>query len=270
MFLVGASSPTAHSIRDRIRDALSDTRVRGWGRTQVYYPEHLFEEILRAPGAEDLLSLENDLAGWVHAIVVIAESPGAICELGAFANHDKLKDKLVVLIDKKYRRKRSFIMLGPVRFLAKRTRSEVLYADLSLPDIKALVKRTRQSLRRIAKEAQLDRSPSNPIVAELFLLTLSYVCEPLRESDMTSAIARVMDGPLANAKLLTKIIIKTLITSRDITRGERGYMLTSDGVARLQAAIWSTGQTWQIQHTLDKLRVTQLNRTLRKPMSAPV
>jgi len=54
----------------------------------VYYPEEIFTELLYRSRYRDLLQLEHLLAGWVHAIVVVAESPGALSELGAFASND--------------------------------------------------------------------------------------------------------------------------------------------------------------------------------------
>lgn len=63
----------------------------------------------------DLLTFEEFLAEISDAIILFCESPGSYCELGAFAYADKLfSDKLVVVIDEKYRDKKSFIMNGPV------------------------------------------------------------------------------------------------------------------------------------------------------------
>ncbi len=92
VFLVGASPSAASSLRDQVRaDLAGRRRVPEF---DIYYPEDLFEELLRGGEAgADLLELENQLAENVHAVVILLESPGAIAELGAFANHDRLKDR---------------------------------------------------------------------------------------------------------------------------------------------------------------------------------
>jgi hypothetical protein len=102
-FLVGARSDKKSSIRQSIRDALSMQRPYR-RRLDVYYPEDLFEEVLRRSSSNNLLTLENHLAESVHCVVVILEkdSPGAIAELGAFANHTELSKRLVVVVDERH------------------------------------------------------------------------------------------------------------------------------------------------------------------------
>jgi len=80
----------------------------------VYYPETLFAEIANGYQRRDLLTLENLLALSVTSIVVPLESPGTFAELGAFANHEILKDKLIIITNPKHKMARSFINDGPI------------------------------------------------------------------------------------------------------------------------------------------------------------
>lgn len=78
----------------------------------------------------DLLTFEEFLAEVSDVIILFVESPGSFCELGTFAYADVLfGDKLVVVIDEKYRDSRSFISTGPV-LKAKKDGSKVVYAQI--------------------------------------------------------------------------------------------------------------------------------------------
>lgn len=65
----------------------------------------------------DILSFEELLAELSDDILIIVESPGTYCELGAFTVNDKNFKKLVVINEKKYENERSFINEGPVKKL---------------------------------------------------------------------------------------------------------------------------------------------------------
>lgn len=77
----------------------------------------------------DLLIFEEFLAEVSDAIVLFVESPGSFCELGAFAYADALfSDKLIIVMDEKYRRSKSFIATGPV-LKASENGSKIVYAQ---------------------------------------------------------------------------------------------------------------------------------------------
>jgi hypothetical protein len=63
------------------------------------------------------LDLEEYLAGIVDAVVLIVESPGSICELGAFAKTPEIREKLVTLISNAHFNRPSFITLGALKYL---------------------------------------------------------------------------------------------------------------------------------------------------------
>lgn len=78
----------------------------------------------------DLLTFEEFLAEVSDAIVLFVESPGSFCELGAFAYADALfSDKLIIVMNEKYRNSKSFIATGPV-LKAKADGSKVVYAPI--------------------------------------------------------------------------------------------------------------------------------------------
>ena len=79
----------------------------------------------------DLLTFEEFLAEVSDAIFLFVESPGTYCELGAFAYADVLfSNKLIIVMDEKYRNGKSFLADGPVS-KAKKDGSSVVYAQLN-------------------------------------------------------------------------------------------------------------------------------------------
>ncbi|MBU3174299.1 retron St85 family effector protein [Clostridium estertheticum] len=123
IFLCGGSNRKKH-IRDSIRRGLEINK-----KLKVLYPEDLFIEITNLNKKMDLLTLETLLANNSDAICIICESPGSLVELGAFLNNDKTKEKVIVVLEKGRKKDRSFIMLGPIRYIQKKDNSKVIYYD---------------------------------------------------------------------------------------------------------------------------------------------
>ena len=68
-------------------------------------------------GYQDLLSFESDIAQVVALILLFAESPGSLAELGAFAALKTVAPRLMAVIDNVYYSQSSFIKNGPIAFL---------------------------------------------------------------------------------------------------------------------------------------------------------
>lgn len=68
----------------------------------------------------DLLELEKYIAAVVQAVILIVESPGSMCELGAFVMVEEISDKLIVVLQGKYKNSPSFITDGAIKYFKKR------------------------------------------------------------------------------------------------------------------------------------------------------
>ena len=97
----------------------------------LIYPEDIFDELLYSSNSTDLLSLENLLADSVDAVVVIPESAGSFAELGAFANNEKLRSKMICVVDIKYKRDKSFINQGPIKLVRSVNKDAIVYIEES-------------------------------------------------------------------------------------------------------------------------------------------
>lgn len=261
VFLVGASQESSTSIRESIRKELIGRRYGNW--LDVYYPEELFEELIRSRAHFDLLSLENLLAKNVHAVVIILESPGAIAELGSFANHKKLRDRLIVVIDKKYRKANSFIILGPVRYLKKNTKSIVIFHNLRKPQIVELGEQIRGAVRKISAGVQVDTSVANPIAAQHFLLVAIYLMDSVPREILDDVMQAVGVHHSENITIIVTSSLNILLRQREVILQDGKYRLTREGLERLRLTMKLEHEGQSIERSLDKLRVKILNSTLR-------
>lgn len=109
VFLCGGAKKD--NIRNNIKKLLENRKF------QILYPEDLFMEMLNRDKRADLLEYENFLADNADVICIICESMGSAVELGAFVQNENIKKKMVVVINQKYSRDKSFIMMGPVKHL---------------------------------------------------------------------------------------------------------------------------------------------------------
>jgi hypothetical protein len=65
----------------------------------------------------NLLDLEEFIAAVVHAVVLIVESPGSFCELGAFVKTVEIREKLIVVLPSDHKNSPSFITSGAIKYL---------------------------------------------------------------------------------------------------------------------------------------------------------
>ena len=75
------------------------------------------EPLTTDAGYGDLFSFESDIAQVVVLIVLFAESPGSLAELGAFAALSTVAPSLLAVLDDLYYNQVSFIRNGPIKFL---------------------------------------------------------------------------------------------------------------------------------------------------------
>lgn len=119
----GASNRDYKSLRDKVRILLENEKKTLWYKPfKIFYPEDLLIEVLNKTKDADLLSYEQFLANNSHVIVIICENAGSLVELGAFTNNEYTVDKVIAAVDKNLAKHKSFIMLGPIKYLKKRNR----------------------------------------------------------------------------------------------------------------------------------------------------
>lgn len=98
----------------------------------------------------DLCEYEHHLANACHLVVIIPDSPGALCELGYFGMDDAFCAKMIVLVSKEHPDRDSYVSDGPLRAAWKR-RAQVHRVEYSDVDgcwqlVKSEIMRVRSSL----------------------------------------------------------------------------------------------------------------------------
>lgn len=181
----------------------------------------------------DLLTFEEFLAEVSDAIILFVESPGSFCELGAFAYAEKLfSDKLIIVIDEKYKDDKSFIITGPTA-KAKKDGAKVIYAPLfgtgllSSADIRRIV--DEKSTEFASKSSPSNKRHPNKDEASisvntfiLELLELIKIVQPISRKDLIDIYKEVKgflafkfikkDGTNFHNEIKYDYIIKLLVT----------------------------------------------------------
>jgi hypothetical protein len=68
----------------------------------------------------NLLDLERFISAAVHAVVLIVESPGSMCELGAFVMAPEIREKLIVVMQSDHMPRSSFITSGAIKYFKEK------------------------------------------------------------------------------------------------------------------------------------------------------
>ena len=260
--LLGANARNADNLRNRLRNQLIQNKYYT-KKLDVYYPEEIFSDLLYNKKI-DLLSLENLLAKSIHVFIICLESDGAIAELGAFTNHDVLSKKLIVVIDEKYRKQRSFIRNGPIRYLElKRKPNPVLWFNYQNKDIDKLTANVRNLVNKISLNSEVERNLHNPIVVEEFLLLIIYILDSANSNELISYIEEIDN---TGTKDLVSIVcagsISSLFKQRAVLRKNNEYILTKLGYDRIMRLLPS-GKRKQLLGLIDNLRIDYMNKILR-------
>lgn len=264
LFLCGGASKEQASFRFMLGKKIASLQSRYM--YSVYYPETLFSEVINGYGKIDLLSLENHLANSVNAIVIPLQSPGTFTELGAFTNHDNLFPKLIIIIDERYRLKKSFINDGPIAYLKRNRKDSIIYGSFSCEteNITELTYRVTEIARTISNQHPLPIKFDNPITSQLFYLCIIYLFDPILITDFKKIVYRYNDNQKEYYNADT--ILSYLITQCNI-RVINNKMLTfkeSSFTTILERKGYKVHQISRLIIFLSDLRVSALNLYYRK------
>ena len=222
VFLCGADINKIDGIRYKIAKAL--TREFWY---DIIYPEDIFDELLYSSKTKDLLSLEGLLAESVDAIVIIPESPGSLAELGAFANDEKLRKKLICVVDKKYKKDKSFINQGPLKLVKKTNPFGLVFIDPS--DIENEKDKLISALKKMKKVSAKTDDKISLLQLENFLLPSIYLLEPVSKDVLINLVASAAADE-KNSFQTTTTALTILIKKKQIHLTNEGYKITKLGL----------------------------------------
>ena len=256
VFLCGAGPRVEGSMRERINGALLSGRDSY--KYDIFRPEDLFEDLMAGPHHQDLIALENMLADSVDALVLVVESYGAVAELGSFASNPKLRKKLICVVDRRYKKDRSFINLGPLRLLKDTKEGKVLLADFSSadPDVEPV----RRAIAQVRKHGPKSATVANMVQAHHFVLSCMYLLEPVERRWLVLLVRYASAADERRAEALTSGALAMLNKNREVHLGPEGLRLSKAGLARFVALgrRGRVGQTMNVR-AMDAMRVDILN-----------
>jgi len=230
---------------------------------ELLYPEDLFDDLLAGQGQHSLMNLENILADSVDAILLLPESPGSFAELGAFSNKIELARKTIIISNKKFKNKKSFINYGPYRLIKASGTGKVIhinYDDLTDTENKIdIFRRIKTLITHIKKNHPVEKNVGNILETENFILPCIYIVDEINNVMLYQLIAHATNQNQNLCEIATKSALSRLISKRFITRTPDGYQTTVSGAQHVRQIFNSK--------ELDKARVELLNAENRKNSS---
>ena len=261
IFLCGADKSQKDKMRFQIAESLTDFWHKHW--YDLIYPEDIFDELLYSSQSKDLLSLEGLLAESVDAIVLIPESPGSFAELGAFANDEKLRNKLICIVDDKYKKDKSFINQGPLKLVKNANKHGLIFIDPKRIDKE--IGKISTALGTMKKASSKVKDKITLLQTDNFLLPTIYLLEPVSKSILVSMVGNAMNDE-ANSFQATTTALTILSKKRLVELTPNGYKLTSLGVDECFSfqKKYTRIKTQDQTVTIDNLRLEILNLQNRK------
>lgn len=260
IFLCGAGQEITESVRAEFEQELTEG-VHSY-RYEIFYAEDLFDELLIGPGHQDLLSLENILAESVDAVLLIVESIGASAELGSFASNDRLRRKLIVIVDKKYRKSKSFISYGPIRLMQDRKEGEVRYIDFESPEDSFLS--IRMLVAKMKNETEKSKGVRNAVQANHFVKSCIYLLEPISREALVGLVKTASNSNASMATALTASALTLLAKRAEVNIRSDGYSLTERGSKSFMGLMSDRHTTYTYDlRAMDAIRTKILNVSLR-------
>jgi len=277
IFLCGKDINDLNSIRYKVADVFTN---RFWYSFEfdVVYPEDIFQELLYASGSTDLLSLENLLVDSVDVVVVIPESAGSIAELGAFANNEKLRRKMVCVLRKEFRKDKSFINQGPVKLIKRTNPGAIVYLDEN--EIGKSEYGKAHSFKMLSKDKEvekiisaiktvkkgIEKVPAKITLLQLdkFLLPTIYVLQPVTKFELQNIVSSAT-GDEANAANSTAAALAMLTRRGFVELSLDGLKLTALGKTELLSYKQKNKRDKKHSKTLaiDSLRLSIFNLKYR-------
>lgn len=246
VFLCGGASNRGYkSLRDKVRTLLENEKKTLWYKPfKIFYPEDLLIEVLNKTKDADLLSYEQFLANNSHVIVIICESAGSLVELGAFTNNEYTVDKVIAAVDKNLAKHKSFIMLGPIKYLKKRNKLNVIAYGQDEVDFAKRLSRNIREKNKLSSNKNSMIDLTTIVGMHYFIQLLLYFFKSLNSQELVAIIGYISDKEkiaYVDFKILFNAALKLLFQDKKIVKitGEQysSYKLTNIGFETMKLMI---------------------------------
>ncbi|MFR2886637.1 MAG: retron St85 family effector protein [Clostridium butyricum] len=253
----GYNSQTMLPLRKRIKEGLEKDK-----RIKILFAENLFRNLVDIQNDYDFLQLENMLADdkEVDVVIIILESVGAFVELGAFTNIKQLREKLLVVVNKKFQYDESFVNLGPIKILQKMNSNHIIYTDgdISNENIKSIRKFTK-------KNNDFNELSLSSIMTLYYFLQIYFnFFSPISIEDIKKHILFLDKNIKDDIHIKLNSALNLLKRDGIIKQNsDFSYMLTKEGFDLVTKMKSENKLKFSDRYIFDKLRTSILNDRLR-------
>jgi hypothetical protein len=182
----GLQSPARATLRAYLEKHTPDL--------SLFYAEDVWKDIA-ARSELSALEMEEYLAQLADMLIILVESAGTFTELGAFSVVEKLRHKLLPILDVSHRKDKSFIATGPVQWIDSDSEFKpAIYVDLE--QILTAVTQVEERLQRIPKPTttRVENLATSPKQLLFFICDLLAVIEPATREIVEYYIAQIVPG----------------------------------------------------------------------------
>lgn len=267
-FLCGAKTNSDNVTgRDELRKYIDETS----SDIKILYAEELFKNLVDIRSKNSLLDLENILAKDSQIVIIFLESPGSFVELGAFSNHEELSKKLLIIMDKQYKRDENFINLGPLKNLKRKNSAKsvmffekvdkkVILSDELKENIVGYIRKNNKKEYRTHNPKDLN----SIIVMYYFLQIYLLFFEPISFKEILRHIKTLIKEDIQNIDSIIQSAIHLLKVEKYVNKDINGfYSVKKNKKAEMLDTLKKNRIKFDDKYIIDKLRVSVLNQKLR-------
>lgn len=211
------------------RKEIKNFLVKHIKESSVIIAEEFFNEYSKNIKSSNALDFEHVLTEISERIIIVMESPSAICELGAFS-HTKLRHKLIVINDSGFRDVQSFINTGPIQAISDVSdESRVIWYKMSadidggvdsiaeiFPKLYSLINVPSLNNKKITSD-KLDPSLEITELKVFFIHDLIFLLKEVKYKDLVSLVKEIFGQKKKydNVRKILTILISMKVISYD-------------------------------------------------------
>jgi len=186
------------SLRERIKNYLDDNNPDLFNALVM---AENFVDYFKDGAYSNLLQFEDDIANISTLIVICLESAGSLVEFGMFCNKKEVQDKLLIYVSsEKVAKKDSFIYLGPLQGLKKKSEANV--ATYPFPDpeveefdeIELVIQDLENRINSVRKHYKFDFENSGHLA--LLIYEIITLAEPIKLHEIKLALTSIGIGEI--------------------------------------------------------------------------
>lgn len=213
--------------------------------------------------SEDIFTFEIMLAEISDKIIIIAESPGTFCELGAFVMDEQCRAKTIVINEDKADYKNSFITKGPIKLLENQNGNNVILHH-GLQRIKSNSEYSNK-MKQVAEEKIkicINNNCKNVQLKGLIyeLANIIELFQPLEYFEIETLYKKIKGfdsykiSNTAGHKIKSIKQVLALMEKMDVVRKEQGYYAINDKISCYNILFKLSRKEF------DMIRITYLSR----------